>query len=89
MEEITIDDTYKVHLPKELINLLKIKPKDRFNIHIEAGNKIVMEKVKRNLKRDEKGKDTLIELLDSPAHVDPARLKQIKLNALEEKLWTT
>ncbi len=46
-----------------------------------------MEKLKRNLKRTEKEKDTLIELLDSPAHVDPARLKQLKLNALEEELW--
>lgn len=46
-----------------------------------------MEKAKRNLKRAEK--DTLIELVDSPANVDPTRLKQLKLNALEEELWTT
>jgi len=34
-------------------------------------------------------KDSLIELLESPAHADPAKIKQINLKTLEEELWTT
>ena len=35
------------------------------------------------------GKDSLVELLESPAHVDIVRIKELNLNELEEKLWTT
>ncbi len=79
MEEIIVDDTYKIHFPRELINLLKIKPKDSFDIDVKE-NKIVLKK---------RGKDSLIELLESPAHADPAKIKQLNLKTLEEELWTT
>jgi|GEM_PF-3050117 bifunctional DNA-binding transcriptional regulator/antitoxin component of YhaV-PrlF toxin-antitoxin module len=82
MTEIIVDDKYKIHFTKQLINLLKIKPRDRFNIHVEAGKKIVLEKI-------ENKKDSLLEALESPAHVEPAKIKQLNLNALEEELWTT
>jgi len=81
MEEIVVDDTYKIHFPRKLIDLLKIKPKDHFNIEFEK-NKIVLKKVERR-------KDSLVELLESPAHVNPAKIKQMNLKALEEELWTT
>ncbi len=81
MEEMIVDDTYRINLSKELIDLLKIRPKDRFNILIEK-NKIVLKKIERE-------KDSLIELLESPAHVDPAKIKQVNLDMLEEELWTT
>ncbi len=81
MEEMIVDDTYRINLSKELIDLLKIKPKDRFNILIEQ-NKIVLKKIERE-------KDSLVELLESPAHVDPAKIKQVNLDLLEEELWTT
>ena len=81
MEEMIVDDTYRINLSKELIDLLKIKPKDRFNILIEK-NKIVLKKIERE-------KDSLVELLESPAHVDPAKIKQVNLDLLEEELWTT
>ncbi len=79
MEEIIVDDSYKIHFPKQLIDLFKIKPKDRFDINIEE-NKIILRKLE---------KDPLVELLESPAHVDPAKMKQINLKVLEEELWTT
>ena len=41
------------------------------------------------LKIIENEKDPLIESIESPAHVEPAKIKQINLNALEEELWTT
>lgn len=81
MEEIIVDDAYKIHFPKKLINMLKIKPKDHFDVELEK-NKIVLKKVKRK-------KDSLVEMLESPAHVDPAKIKQLNLKALEEELWTT
>jgi len=34
-------------------------------------------------------KDSLIEMLDSPVHADPAKIKQLNLKTLEEELWTT
>ncbi len=85
MEEIIVDDAYKIQFSKELVNLLKIKPRDHFNIIIK-NNKIVLEKVKREKVTET---DPLIELIESPAHVDPVRIKQLNLNALEEELWTT
>lgn len=81
MEEIIVDDAYKIHFPRKLINMLKIKPKDHFGVELEK-NKIVLKKVKRK-------KDSLVEMLESPAHVDPAKIKQLNLKALEEELWTT
>ena len=85
MEEIIVDDTYKIHFSKKLVDMLEIKPRDRFNILIRD-NKIVLEKVKRD---KDAGKDSLIEMLESPAHVDPAKIKQLNLKSLEEELWTT
>ncbi len=85
MEEIIVDDNYKIHFSKKLIDRLNIKPRDRFNIVIKD-NEIVLEKIK---KEKEMEIDPLIDLLESPAHVDPVRMKQLKLNALEEELWTT
>ena len=85
MEEIIVDDTYKIHFSKKLVDLLEIRPRDRFNIIIK-NDKIVLEKVKRE---KEVGKDSLIELLESPAHVDPAKIKQLNLKSLGEELWTT
>lgn len=81
MEEIIVDDAYKIHFPKKLIDILKIKPKDHFDVELEK-NKIVLKKVERK-------KDSLVELLESPAHVDPAKIKQLNLKVLEEELWTT
>jgi len=81
MEEIIVDDAYKILFPKKLIDMLKIKPKDHFGVELEK-NKIVLKKVKRK-------KDSLVELLESPAHADPAKIKQLSLKALEEELWTT
>ncbi len=77
MEEIIVDDAYKIHFPKKLIDLFRIQPKDRFDIDIEE-NKIILRKLE---------KDALIELLESPAHVDPAKIKQMNLKALEEELF--
>ncbi len=85
MEEIIVDDKYKIHFSKELIDIFKIKPKDRFQIKIENKNKIVLEKVNKI----KKGKDPLIDILDSPAHVNIDKIKQINLSAIEEELWTT
>ena len=85
MEEIIVDDTYKIHFSKKLVDLLEIRPRDRFNIIIKD-DKIVLEKVKRE---KEVEKDSLIEILESPAHIDPAKIKQLNLKSLEEELWTT
>ncbi|NJD78371.1 MAG: AbrB/MazE/SpoVT family DNA-binding domain-containing protein [Candidatus Methanoperedens sp.] len=85
MEELTIDDTYNIHLPKALVDLLNIRPRDRFNVVIKD-NEIILEKVKKGEKAE---KDSLVELLESPAHVDIVKIKELNLNALEEELWTT
>ncbi len=85
MEEIIVDDKYKIHFSKKLIDIFEIKPKDRFQITIENKNKIVLEKVKKV----KKGKDPLIDILDSPAHINIDKIKNINLNAVEEELWTT
>lgn len=50
---------------------------------------VELEKSKIALKKVKSKKDSLIELLESPAHVDPVKIKQLNLKALEEELWTT
>ncbi|HEY9205756.1 MAG TPA: AbrB/MazE/SpoVT family DNA-binding domain-containing protein [Candidatus Methanoperedens sp.] len=85
MDELIVDDTYNIHFPKALVDLLKIRPRDRFNIVIKD-NEIVLEKVKTEEKME---KDSLVDLLESPAHVERAKIKELNLNALEEELWTT
>ena len=85
MEELIVDDTYKIHFPRTLVDLFNIKPRDRFSIVIKD-NEIVLEKVKKEKKG---GKDSLVELLESPAHADIVRIKELNLNELEEELWTT
>ena len=85
MEEIIVDDKYKIHFSKELIDIFNIKPKDRFQIKVENKNKIVLEKIDKVNKR----KDSLIDMLDSPAHINIDKIKQINLNDVEEELWTT
>jgi len=85
MEELIVDDTYKIHFPKTLVDMFNIRPRDRFNIVIK-GNEIVLEKAKKGKDVE---KDSLIELLESPAHVDITKIKQLDINMLEEELWTT
>ena len=85
MQELIVDDKYKIHFSKELIDILKIKPKDRFQIKIENKNKIVLEKIYKVQKQ----KHSLIDILDNPAHINIDKIKQINLNAVEEELWTT
>jgi len=85
MEELIVDDTYKIHFPRTLVDSLNIRPRDRFNVVIKD-NEIVLEKVKKEKKVE---KDSLVEMLESPAHVDIVRIKELNLNALEEELWTT
>ncbi|CAG0988860.1 MAG: hypothetical protein OIN86_04000 [Candidatus Methanoperedens sp.] len=65
--------------------MLNIRPRDRFIITIKD-NEIVLEKVKKEKKV---GKDSLVELLESPVHVDIVKIKELNLKALEEDLWTT
>ncbi len=84
MEEIIVDDKYKIHFSRELIEIFNIKPKDRFQIKIENKNKIILEKVNKVKKE----KDPLIDILDAPAHINIDKIKQINLNDVEEELWT-
>ena len=39
------------------------------------------------LKREMGSKDPLIWLLDNPIHVDPKKIREIDLNALDDELW--
>jgi len=50
---------------------------------------IIVDDIFKIVAEKKKEKDTLIEIMDSPAHVDIEKFKQSNLNALEEELWTT
>ena len=82
MQIVEVDEKYRIPFSKDIRKMVEIQPKDRFKIRVVSRTKIVLE-------RAEEGVDPLIDLLEHPAHVAPERIKQIRLDELEEELWTT
>jgi hypothetical protein len=75
MSIVEVDKEYKIPL-KQVSDSLNIKPTDLFMLRIETKEKIILEKVKK--------KDSLIEIIENPAHIDRERLD---LKKLEEEMW--
>ncbi len=78
MPIVEVDKEYKIPL-KQVSDSFNIKPTDRFLLRAETGEKIILEKIKH--------KDSLIELIENPAHVDQERMT-LDLKKLEEEMWT-
>jgi hypothetical protein len=78
MPIVEVDKEYKIPL-KQVSDNLNIKPADRFLLRAETKEKIILEKIKH--------KDSLIEIIENPAHIDRERMT-IDLKKLEEEMWT-
>ena len=78
MPIVEVDKEYKIPL-KQVSGSFNIKPTDRFLLRAETKEKIILEKIKQ--------KDSLIEIIENPAHI--AREKMTRdLKKLEEEMWT-
>lgn len=78
MPIVEVDKEYKIPL-KQVSDSINIKPTDRFLLRAETKEKIILEKIKH--------KDSLIEIIENPAHIDRERMT-IDLKKLEEEMWT-
>lgn len=78
MPIVEVDKEYKIPL-KKVSDSFNIKPTDRFLLRAETKEKIILEKIKH--------KDSLIEIIENPAHIDRERMI-IDLKKLEEEMWT-
>ena len=78
MPIVEVDKEYKIPL-KQVSDSFNIKPADRFLLRAETKEKIILEKIKY--------KDSLIEIIENPAHIDRERMT-LDLKKLEEEMWT-
>jgi len=78
MPIVEVDEEYKIPL-KRVSDGFNIKPKDRFLLRAETKEKIILEKIKQ--------RDTLIEIIEKPAHIGRERMT-LDLKKLEEEMWT-
>ena len=78
MPIVEVDEEYKIPL-KRVSDGFNIKPTDRFLLRAETKEKIILERIKQ--------KDSLMEVIEKPAHINQERMRQ-NLKKLEEELWT-
>jgi len=78
MPIVEVDEEYKIPL-KRVSDGFNIKPTDRFLLRAETKEKIILERIKQ--------KDSLMEIIEKPAHINRERMRQ-NLKKLEEELWT-
>lgn len=78
MPIVEVDEEYKIPL-KRVSDGFNIKPTDRFLLRAETKEKIILERIKQ--------KDSLMEVIEKPAHINRERMSQ-NLKKLEEELWT-
>ena len=78
MPIVEVDKEYKIAL-KQVSDSLNIKPADRFILLAETKEKIILERIKQ--------KDSLVEIIENPAHIDRERMT-LDLKKLEEEMWT-
>jgi hypothetical protein len=78
MPIVEVDKEYKIPL-RQVSDSFNIKPTDRFLLRAETKEKIILEKIKQ--------KDSLIEIIEKPAHIDREKMS-IDLKKLEEEMWT-
>jgi bifunctional DNA-binding transcriptional regulator/antitoxin component of YhaV-PrlF toxin-antitoxin module len=78
MPVVEVDKEYKIPL-RQVSDSFNIKPTDRFLLRAETKEKIILEKIKQ--------KDSLIEIIEKPAHLDRERMT-MNLKEIEEEMWT-
>ncbi|MBA7526023.1 hypothetical protein ES705_18183 [subsurface metagenome] len=78
MPIVEVDKEYKIPL-RRVSDSFNIKPADRFLLRAETKEKIILEKIKQ--------KDSLMEVIEKPAHIDRERMS-LDLKKIEEELWT-
>ncbi len=77
MPIVEVDKEYKIPL-KQVSVSFNIKPADRFLVRVETREKIVLERIKQ--------KDSLVEIIENPAHTD-RRGAARDLKRLEDEMW--
>ncbi|MBC8521648.1 MAG: hypothetical protein ISS94_04920 [Candidatus Syntrophoarchaeum sp.] len=78
MPIVEVDKEYKIPL-RRVSDSFNIKPTDRFLLRAETKEKIILEKIKQ--------KDSLMDVIEKPAHIDREKMS-LDFKKLEEELWT-
>jgi len=76
MPIVEVDKEYKIPL-KQVSDSFNIKPTDRFMLRAETKEKIILEKINK--------KDSLMEIIENPAHINRERMT-LDLKKLEEEI---
>lgn len=84
MSTSTIDEKWRLVVPKEIRKAIRISPRTPVNIKLSKDSFIVRPLHRRIGTR--KG-DSLTWLLQHPAHIRLKKLKKIDLEKIEEKMW--
>jgi bifunctional DNA-binding transcriptional regulator/antitoxin component of YhaV-PrlF toxin-antitoxin module len=77
MPIVEVDKEYKIPL-KQVSDSFNIKPTDRFMLRAETKEKIILEKINQ--------KDSLMEIIEKPAHINRERMT-LDFKKLEEEMW--
>ncbi|MBI2543331.1 MAG: AbrB/MazE/SpoVT family DNA-binding domain-containing protein [Candidatus Aenigmarchaeota archaeon] len=80
----TIDEKWRVTIPKEARKSMRLLPRMPVNVKLKKDSIVIMPLHKG---ADKRRGDSLTWLLNNPAHVNPKKLKALDLNNIEDEMW--
>lgn len=80
----TVDEKWRVTIPKEARKSLRLVPRTLIDMKLKKDSLIIVP-LRRTVDR-RKG-DSLTWLLNHPAHANPEKLKRVDLEKIEEEMW--
>ncbi len=84
MKVETIDEKWRVTIPKEVRKKVNIFPKMPVGVTLERNRIIITPLLAR---ADRRKADSLTWLLEHPTRADPKKLKKIDLEKMEDEMW--
>jgi len=80
----TIDEKWRVTIPKQARKDMKLLPRTPVNVKIRKGALVIVPLRKHAARRKS---DSLTWLMEHPAHVNRRKLKSVDLEKLEDEMW--
>lgn len=79
----TIDEKWRLTIPKEARRSMKLSPKTPVDVKLRR-NSLVIRPLRRPTRATD---DSLLWLLSHPAKADPRKLKKLDLEKMEDEMW--
>ncbi|MBI3412742.1 MAG: AbrB/MazE/SpoVT family DNA-binding domain-containing protein [Candidatus Aenigmarchaeota archaeon] len=80
----TIDEKWRVTIPKEARKAMRLAPRTPLKVRLNKGS-LVIQPLRRGV--DSRERDTLTWLIAHPAKVEPRKLKGLNLDRMEDEMW--